>query len=129
LPSVTGPAANVPPPTTGILGARGVRASFGSVVRVVGTACSLGIEGSGWAAGGDLVVTNAHVVAGESDTTVQPGGSPPNLTAHVIGFDVHDDVAVLSVPGLDRKGLTLAPDPRPGQAAAILGYPLDGPFT
>jgi S1-C subfamily serine protease len=129
LPSVTGPAANVPPPTKGILGAPRVRASFGSVVRVVGTACALGVEGSGWAAGGDLVVTNAHVVAGESDTTVQPGGGPPNLSAHVIGFDVHDDVAILSVPGLDRRALTLAPNPRPGQAAAILGYPLDGPFT
>jgi S1-C subfamily serine protease len=99
------------------------------VVRIVGTACGLGIEGSGWAAGGDLVVTNAHVVAGESDTTAQPGGGPPNLSAHVIGFDVHDDIAVLSVPGLDRKPLTLAPDPKPGEAAAILGYPLDGPFT
>jgi S1-C subfamily serine protease len=129
LPSVTGPAANVPPPTTGILGAHGVRRSFGSVVRIVGTACGLGIEGSGWAAGGDLVVTNAHVVAGEGDTTVQPGGGPPNLSAHVIGFDVHDDVAILSVPGLDRRALTLAADPRPGEAAAILGYPLDGPFT
>jgi S1-C subfamily serine protease len=129
LPSVTGPAANVPPPTKGILGAPGVRGSFGSVVRIVGTACGLGIEGSGWAAGGDLVVTNAHVVAGENDTTVQPGGAPPNLSAHAIAFDVHDDVAILSVPGLDRRALTLAPDPKLGQSAAILGYPLDGPFT
>jgi S1-C subfamily serine protease len=129
LPSVTGPPANVPPPTNGILGAPRVRAAFGSVVRIVGTACALGVEGSGWAAGGDLVVTNAHVVAGESDTTVQPGGGPSNLSAHVIGFDVHDDIAILSVPGLGRRALTLAANPRPGQAAAILGYPLDGPFT
>jgi S1-C subfamily serine protease len=129
LPSVTGPPADVPPPTNGILGAHRVRAAFGSVVRIVGTACGLGIEGSGWAAGGDLVVTNAHVVAGEGDTTVQPGGGPPNLAAHAIAFDAHDDVAILSVPGLDKRPLTLAPDPRPGTAAAILGYPLDGPFT
>ncbi len=129
LPSVTGPPADVPPPTNGILGAPRVRAAFGSVARIVGTACGLGIEGSGWAAGGDLVVTNAHVVAGEGDTTVQPSGGPPNLTARVIAFDVHDDIAILSVPGLDRRPLTLAPDPRPGTAAAILGYPLDGPFT
>ncbi len=40
----------------------------------VGTACGLGIEGSGWIAAPDLVVTNAHVVAGESDTTVEVGG-------------------------------------------------------
>jgi S1-C subfamily serine protease len=129
LPSVTGPAADVPPPTNGILGASGVRAAFPSVVRIVGTACGLGIEGSGWVAGPNLVVTNAHVVAGESDTTVQPGGSPPNLPAHTLAFDAHDDVAVLYVPGLDRRPLTLAGDPRSGQPAAILGYPLDGPFT
>jgi S1-C subfamily serine protease len=129
LPSVTGPAANVPPPTKGILGAPRVRTAFPSVVRVLGTACGLGIEGSGWVAGSNVVVTNAHVVAGESDTTVQPGGDPPNLPAHTLDFDPHDDVAVLYVPGLDRPPLTLAADPRSGEAAAILGYPLDGPFT
>lgn len=129
LPSVNGPAADVPPPTKGILGVPAVRASFGSVVRVLGTACGLGIEGSGWVAGTDLVVTNAHVVAGETDTTVQPDGSPPNLPAHVFDFDAHDDVAVLFVPGLGRRALTLAGHPTVGEAAAIAGYPLDGPFT
>jgi len=72
LPSVTGPPADVPPPTNGILGAPRVRAAFGSVARIVGTACGLGIEGSGWAAGGDLVVTNAHVVAGGPPAALDP---------------------------------------------------------
>ena len=36
----------------------------GSVVRVLGTACGLGVEGSGWAVRPGLIVTNAHVVAG-----------------------------------------------------------------
>jgi S1-C subfamily serine protease len=129
LPSVTGPAAKVPPPTNGILGVPAVRHAFGSVVRVVGTACGLGIEGSGWVASPDLVVTNAHVVAGETDTTVQVGGAPHNLSVHVLDFDPHDDVAVLYVPGLAAGPLRLAGDPKPGQSAAILGYPLDGPFT
>lgn len=129
LPAVNGPAANVPPPAKGILGTPGVRAAFPSVVRVLGTACGLGIEGSGWVAGSNLVVTNAHVVAGETDTTVQPGGNPPNLPAHALVFDPHDDVAVLSVPGLDRRPLALSSNPRLGESAAILGYPLDGPFT
>jgi S1-C subfamily serine protease len=129
LPTVTGPAANVPPPTKGILAAPGVRSAFGSVVRVVGTACGLGVEGSAWVAAPDLVVTNAHVVAGESDTTVQPGGSGPNLPAQVFAFDVHDDIAVLHVAGLDRRALAIAPSAPAGEAVAILGYPLDGPFT
>jgi S1-C subfamily serine protease len=128
LPSVRGPAADVPPPTTGILAAPGVRAARPSVVRVVGTACGLGVEGSGWVAGPDLVVTNAHVVAGENDTVVQPGGASPGLPARVVDFDPHDDIAVLRVPGLHEPALPLAADPRPGTPAAILGYPLDGPF-
>src|SRR2546421_888854 len=71
LPSVRGPAANVPAPPRGIATSPHVKAASGSVVKVLGTACGLGIEGTGWVAGHDLVVTNAHVVAGESDTTVQ----------------------------------------------------------
>jgi S1-C subfamily serine protease len=129
LPSVRGPAADVPPPTRGILAAPAVRGAERSVVRVVGTACGLGIEGSGWVAGPDLVVTNAHVVAGETDTLVQIGGASPGLPAHTVVFDPHDDIAVLRVPGLREPTLKLEPDPRSGTAAGILGYPLDGPFN
>jgi S1-C subfamily serine protease len=74
------------------------------------------------------VVTNAHVVAGETDTTVEVRGQPPSLSASVVDFDPHDDIAVLRVPALSQPPLVLAADPRPGTAAAILGYPLDGPF-
>ena len=74
LPSVRGPIADVAMPTRGILKRPAVRAAARSVVRVTGTACGLGVEGSGWVARGGLVVTNAHVVAGEHDTTVQAGG-------------------------------------------------------
>jgi len=129
LPSVRGPAADVPPPTRGVLGAPGVRAARASVVRVLGTACGLGIEGSGWVAGRDLVVTNAHVVAGETDTTVQRRGAGPGLPAQPVDFDPHDDIAVLRVPGLGEPPLGLVADPNAGTPAAILGYPLDGPFT
>jgi S1-C subfamily serine protease len=128
LPSVRGPAADVPAPPPGIARARGVKAASGSVVKVLGTACGLGIEGSGWVAGPGLVVTNAHVVAGESDTTVQVGGNPPPLDADVIDFDPHDDVAVLRVSTLHEPALHMAANPRAGTPAAILGYPLDGSF-
>jgi S1-C subfamily serine protease len=128
LPSVRGPAADVSPPPPGIARNPAVKGAGGSVVKVLGTACGLGIEGSGWVAGPHLVVTNAHVVAGESDTTVQVSGTPPGLNADVIGFDPHDDVAVLHVPGLQVPTLRMAADPRAGTPAAILGYPLDGSF-
>ena len=128
LPSVTGPEADVPRPNPAVLRTSGVIASRGSVVRIIGTACGLGIEGSGWVAAPGVVVTNAHVVAGEHDTTVQLGGNPPNLAAHAIAFDPHDDIAILRVPGLSARPLTLEAHPRAGTSVAILGYPLDGPF-
>jgi S1-C subfamily serine protease len=128
LPSVSGPEADVPPPTRGILARRGVRDAEGSVVKVLGTACGLGIEGSGWVAAPGIVVTNAHVVAGETDTNVQVGGNQPGLDATVIDFDPRDDIAVLRVQGLNEPPLRLVRNPHAGTAAAILGYPLDGGF-
>jgi S1-C subfamily serine protease len=128
LPSVRGPVANVPPPTRGILAAPGVRAAGASVVKILGTACGLGIEGSGWVAAPGLVVTNAHVVAGEQDTQVELRGSGAGMPASAVAFDTHDDIAVLSVQGLGARPLSMAPDPRQGTAGAILGYPQDGPF-
>jgi S1-C subfamily serine protease len=128
LPSVRGPAANVQPPPPGIASAPLVRAAGASVVKVLGTACGLGIEGSGWVAGPGLVVTNAHVVAGETDTTVQVGGNPPGLDADVIDFDSKDDIAILRVAGLNQPFLHLVAKPEAGTPAAILGYPLDGGY-
>ena len=72
------------------------------MVRVLGTACGLAIEGSGWVAREGLVVTNAHVVAGESDTVVEVDGEPPELPAQVVAFDKEDDIALLRVPELHR---------------------------
>jgi S1-C subfamily serine protease len=129
LPSIAGPAPNVPPPEPRIAHLPAVHAAEPSVVRVLGTACGLGIEGSGWVARPDEVVTNAHVVAGESDTVVEVGGHPPDLPAHAIAFDPHDDVAVLRVSGLSAAPLALGPNPPSGESAAIMGYPLDGPFV
>ncbi len=129
LPSVDGPAADVPAPTRGIVAAPGVRAARAGVVRVFGTACGLGVEGSGWIPLPGIVVTNAHVVAGESDTAIQVGGVGPGKPAEVLGFDPHDDVAVLHVDGLSAPTLRVAPRARVGSSAAILGYPLDGAFN
>lgn len=128
LPSVRGPGANVPPPRGAIARDPQVRAAGRSTVRVLGTACGLGVEGSGWVAGGGLVVTNAHVVAGEDDTTVELGGTGARLDAVPVAFDPRNDVAVLLVRGLGGRGLRLAGAVGSGRAAAVLGYPENGPF-
>jgi S1-C subfamily serine protease len=129
LPSITGPAPNVAPPEPRVAHAPGVRAASRSVVRVLGTACGLAIEGSGWVASPGLVVTNAHVVAGEQDTTVEAGGHTPSLPAQAVAFDPTDDIAVLRVPELGLPSLRLVPNPAAGRSGAILGYPENGPFA
>jgi S1-C subfamily serine protease len=128
LPSVSGPAANVAAPSPGIIRTAGVQGAKRSVVKITGTACGLGIEGSGWVAAPGLVVTNAHVVAGETDTRVLVGGQIP-LSVKVRVFDPHNDIAVLAVANLREPALALAADPAVGTAAAILGYPEDGGFN
>jgi len=128
LPQVAGPSPSVAPPSSGVARAPGVRAAGASVVRVLGTACGLAIEGSGWVADPGIVVTNAHVVAGEQDTTVEEGGNEPQRSATVVAFDPVDDVAVLRVEGLEARPLSLASEPASGTSGAILGYPENGPF-
>jgi len=97
-------------------------------VRVLGSACGLAVEGSGWVAEREIVVTNAHVVAGEQDTTVQEEGSGAQRSATVVSFDPVDDVAVLSVAGLGERPLALESSPAAGTPGAVLGYPENGPF-
>ena len=127
FPSIRGPQADVSPPTRRILADPDVRAAHNSVVKVLGTACGLSVQGSGWVVSGGVVVTNAHVVAGESDTTVQTDGGP-QLDAQAILFDVHNDVAVLRVEGLGAPSLAGRPRAPAGEPVAVLGYPQDGPY-
>jgi len=129
IPSLPGPLPALTAPSPRIAHDPVVLAASRSVVRVLGTACGLAIEGSGWVARPEEVITNAHVVAGESDTVVQIGGIAPGLPARTVVFDPHDDIAVLRVPGLNEPTLNLERNPRSGTAAGILGYPLDGPFN
>jgi S1-C subfamily serine protease len=95
-------------------------------VRVEGEACGRIQEGSGWVVGPGVVVTNAHVVAGEDDTVVIPeGGDEEDAT--VVAFDPSRDLAVLAVPGLDAPPLSLS-DPEQGDIGAVLGHPGGGPL-
>jgi S1-C subfamily serine protease len=126
--SVQGPSPNVAAPDSKIAPDPDVRAASNSVVRVLGTACGLGVEGSGWVAGPGLVVTNAHVVAGETDTTVTPPGRS-SLDATAVHYDPTNDLALLRVSGLDKAPLSFAAQVRPGTSGAVLGYPENGPLT
>jgi S1-C subfamily serine protease len=127
-PRIDGPEARVPAPRAAIARDPDVVAARPSVVKILGSACGVGVEGSGWVARPGVVVTNAHVVAGQDDTRVLPGGRDPGLDAQAVHFDPRNDLAVLRVPGLDAPALQIAPDPESGTSAAILGFPLNGPY-
>ena len=129
FPQIEGPAPDVAPPTAAIARDPDVERAGGSVVKVLGTACGLGVQGSGWIAADGVVVTNAHVVAGQDDTTVQVRGEGPSLDAEAIWFDSRNDLAILRVPGVSGvAALRLDVGAEEGASAAILGFPENGPY-
>jgi S1-C subfamily serine protease len=100
-----------------------------SVVRITGNAfaCGQSQAGSGFIVADDRVVTNAHVVAGVSEPTIEvPNGQV--LAGRIVYFDPTDDLAVIVVPGLSAAPLHLSTTLPTGTDAAVEGYPYGGPF-
>jgi uncharacterized membrane protein required for colicin V production len=126
LASIAGPAANVDAPDARLLRDSDVVLARESVVRVTGYACGLGVEGSGWVAGPELVVTNAHVVAGIARPVVDQRRGRA-LVGRVVAFDATNDIAVVHVPQLRLLALEMT-DAATGTAGVMLGYPENGPY-
>jgi hypothetical protein len=130
FPEIEGPDPGVAPPNAAIARDPDVGRAARSVVRVLGTACGLGVQGSGWVAADGLIVTNAHVVAGQDDTSVQLRGEGPRVDAEAVWFDTRNDLALLSVPGLSgAPALRLNERADAGVSAAILGFPENGAYA
>jgi len=125
-PSINGPSPSVSAPSEGIVDDPEVQEAGESVVKVLGTACGLGVEGSGWVGLPGLVVTNAHVVAGERDTTVTARDGT-KVDAVPVHYDPRNDLAVLRVD-LGLPQLQISPEPVPGTNTGVLGYPENGGF-
>jgi hypothetical protein len=103
----------------------GVQNASHLVVKVTGTGCGGLVTGSGFPIGGGYVVTNAHVVSGTGNHTIQtPDGNV--FKAEVVYFDPDRDVALLYAAGYRQASLTLGPGER-GTQAAVIGYPGGGP--
>jgi S1-C subfamily serine protease len=129
LPEVLSPFVNTPvvpvsPPDPVTLGTPVVSSVVGRTVRIDGKApnCGRALEGSGFVAAADEVVTNAHVVAGTSEVTVTAGGH--QLPATVVLYNPQIDVAVLAVPGLGLSPLPMVKNGTvKGDSGFALGYP------
>ncbi|MFN2490239.1 MAG: MarP family serine protease [Actinomycetota bacterium] len=103
---------------------RALRAAGDSTVRIIVPACGGTQLGSGWIAAPQTVVTNAHVVAGGDDVTVEDlDGSNPGT---VVLFDPGLDIAVIKAAGLEGASLPLETAPlERATSGATLGYPGD----
>ncbi len=111
------------PPADGIPAEAAARVTK-STLLVAGQACDRIQEGSGFVAGPNLVVTNAHVVAGERDTRVTTSDGR-RLDANVVAFDPNRDLAVLRVPGLALPALALG-EGQVDERGALFGHPGGG---
>lgn len=113
-----------PPPDGSGLSPTLVATAAASTVRVEGRACGRIQEGSGFVAGPGIVVTNAHVVAGEDETAlVRQDGR--RVAARVVSFDADRDLAVLAAPDVGAPQLAIG-DGAVGTTGGVFGYPGGG---
>ena len=120
------PPGTVSPPVGSGLSAATARRVARSVVKVQGISCQRILDGTGFAVADDLVVTNAHVVAGESATSVIRDDGLA-LRAVVVAFDPERDLALLSVGRLERPPLALG-TAAVGQRGGVFGHPGGAPL-
>ncbi|PJN23199.1 MarP family serine protease [Kitasatospora sp. CB02891] len=125
------PITEVDPPDPALAGSAGVQKAKGSLVKVLGTAPSCGktLEGSGFVFAPHRVMTNAHVVGGVDEPTVQIGGTGQLYDATVVRYDWQRDIAVLDVPRLNAPPLTFAGEARSNDSAIVAGFPENGAFN
>ena len=118
----------VDPPDPKLAGSAAVTRARPSVLKITGIArsCSRRLEGTGFVFAPERIMTNAHVVAGVREPNVEVGGR--RLPGRVVLYDPDRDIAVIYVPGLNRKALSFAGPAERGQSAVVVGYPQDGPF-
>ncbi|MFD3661395.1 MarP family serine protease [Streptomyces sp. NPDC058659] len=136
LPPVFSPFANEPitqvtPPDPALADSPVAARAQRSIVKVVGTAQSCGkvFEGTGFVFSDRRVMTNAHVVGGVDEPTVQIGGEGKLYDAKVVLYDWQRDIAVLDVPDLKAEPLNFTEeDARSGDGAIVAGFPENGSY-
>jgi S1-C subfamily serine protease len=97
-----------------------------STVKVEGVACSRIQDGTGFFVTPDLVVTNAHVVAGEEETEIQLADGS-SVDATVVAFDPARDLAVLRTPAAVGTPLPMR-EALVGDLGGVFGHPGGGPL-
>jgi S1-C subfamily serine protease len=121
----------VEPPDPTLVDSPAVIASLDSVVKVEGTApeCSTRLTGSGFVVGPDLIITNAHVVAGVDNPTVRVKGKGKAFAGTVVYFDPARDVAVIRTNDFPSVALRISEPLSRGDDAVVAGFPGGGPLA
>ena len=121
----------VDPPDQTSIDVPAVVASLDSVVKVEGTApeCSTRLTGSGFVVGPDLIITNAHVVAGVTSPTVRVKGKGKAFEGTIVYFDPALDVAIIRTKGFPSVALRIGQPLERGDTAVVAGFPEGGPLT
>ncbi|MEU1089766.1 MarP family serine protease [Streptomyces sp. NPDC005576] len=125
------PITEVEPPDPALTGSPVVARAKKSVVKVVGMAPSCGkvLEGTGFVFADGRVMTNAHVVGGVDEPTVQVGGEGRVYDAKVVVYDWQRDIAVLDVPELRATPLSFSgDDAKTRDSAIVAGFPENGDY-
>ncbi|MFI0238198.1 MarP family serine protease [Streptomyces sp. NPDC016845] len=125
------PIAEVQPPDPALARSAAARTAKRSIVKVVGQAPSCGkvVEGTGFVFSDRRVMTNAHVVGGVEEPTVQIGGEGIKYDAKVVLYDWKRDIAVLDVPQLKAPPLRFtSTDAQRGGGAIVAGFPENGAY-
>jgi S1-C subfamily serine protease len=100
-----------------------------STVKVRGVACGRLNNGTGFVVEDDVIVTNAHVVAGTRRLAIETENGQTRLGTVVL-FDPVLDVAIVRVRNLDAPPLSLQSQAPPrGAASVAAGYPGGGPLS
>ncbi|MER5521221.1 MarP family serine protease [Streptomyces sp. NPDC048254] len=136
FPQVFSPFANEPitdvsPPDPALANSAVATTAKRSIVKVTGTAQSCGkiLEGTGFVFADRRVMTNAHVVGGVDEPTVQIGGEGRKYDAKVVLYDWQRDIAVLDVPDLPAKALKFSTgDAATSDSAIVAGFPENGSY-
>jgi S1-C subfamily serine protease len=124
------PTKEVAPPDPALQASAVVQRVHPSVLKIHAKApsCERALEGTGFVIAPQRVMTNAHVIAGANEVSVESGDK--TLRARVVHYDPETDIAVLAVSGLTAPALRFSDkDGTSGQDSIVLGYPLDGPYT
>jgi S1-C subfamily serine protease len=125
------PITDVQPPDPALANSPVARRAQRSIVKVMGTAESCGkvLEGTGFVFGERRVMTNAHVVGGVDEPTVQIGGEGRKYDATIVLYDWKRDIAVLDVPDLDAPVLQFTTkDATSSDDAIVAGFPENGSY-